>query len=544
MYKICIYIYMIDIEQTNNNYNKPSIIYDTSLNNNNLILFDDFSEGFYFYKLKFINNVEKIFNPSGNSLLVNVSHKCDKNNLHSLGIKLKMKNNINYNNIHKLQFSAKKNSNHKQLFFKVYNGNQYINLEQNIENEFNNFEIDIKVDNKFENSFRIGIINKEIDTNDDYIFEIKNITLVDINNNNNNNNNNEVILNIYLYNKTAVYQNYCPLFQECFKKIGNIIPCKISLLEKIPDDKIFGNNDILWVEDIRLAEKENYKNIFNKFIKENIIWYNFESPYNPQHCWWLDSSFLNNFGIIATTCTDIKSNYPNSIWIPLRSMMVTDVNKPSIIENLNYNKFVVANPFTHAGKSNKFTYNKFGNRGNIIKTLIDNNLNIDIYGKHMIQELKDYSNNYKGTIGEDIVNVGLTKIDKLSEYKFIIVCENLFVDGYMTEKLPDCLFCNRVLIYFGGPNIHKILPNIFDNGLINGFEFNTLNDLVNYLHNMSDEEYRERINTIEKERNNIIELFDTQNQYCSILQKLLQNKDINIDSNIWTLPLFNKLNNV
>ena len=55
---------------------------------------------------------------------------------------------------------------------------------------------------------------------------------------------------------------------------------------------------------------------------------------------------------------------------------------------------------------------------------------------------------------------------------------------------------------------------------------------------MSDKEYTERINTIENERNDILELFDMQNHMNSILTKILQNRDIKIDSNICTLPKY------
>ena len=40
---------MLDIKQTNDKYSYPSIIYDTTTNNN-LILFDDFSKAYMPYK--------------------------------------------------------------------------------------------------------------------------------------------------------------------------------------------------------------------------------------------------------------------------------------------------------------------------------------------------------------------------------------------------------------------------------------------------------------------------------------------------------------
>jgi hypothetical protein len=385
----------------------------------------------------------------------------------------------------------------------------------------------MKINNNFINKFRIGIINDDIDNIQDYIFEIKNIKLLDINNKSDPN---ELILNIYLYNYH--YKNICTNIKKYFKQISNNIPCKISLFEKIPNNKIFGYNDILWVMDIRITDigYNNYKDIFKKFKKENIIWYNYESPYHNKHSWWLNPSFLNNFGMICSTFLNKGKKIKNSIWFLQRSATISEYSyKNHIINNLNYDKFITVNPFTHKGNCNEYTFNKFGNRGDIIKTLLDNNLNIDIYGVEMIPELKEYAIHFKGNIGDRYTcDFGLSKINKLSEYKFIIICENLFIDGYITEKLSDVLLCNRVPIYFGGPNIHKILPKLFNQGVINGFEFDTLDDLINCINNMSDEEYLKRINTIKHERNNLFELFNIQTHISYIFTKLLKNKGIDI----------------
>ena len=148
----------------------------------------------------------------------------------------------------------------------------------------------------------------------------------------------------------------------------------------------------------------------------------------------------------------------------------------------------------------------------------------------MIPELNEYTTNYKGTIGDRYkCDFGLSKINKLSEYKFIIICENLFIDGYITEKLSDVLLCNSVPIYFGGPNIQKILHRLFDQGVINGFDFDTLGDLIDKINNMSDEEYFNRIDTIKNERNNIFELCNFKNHISYIFTKLLKNKGIDIE---------------
>ena len=62
----------------------------------------------------------------------------------------------------------------------------------------------------------------------------------------------------------------------------------------------------------------------------------------------------------------------------------------------------------------------------------------------------------------------------------MLTCENYFVDGYLTEKLNDILFCCRVPIYFGYPNIDIIFPELFK-GAINGFRFNSVDEIVHLI---------------------------------------------------------------
>ena len=94
---------------------------------------------------------------------------------------------------------------------------------------------------------------------------------------------------------------------------------------------------------------------------------------------------------------------------------------------------------------------------------------------------------------------------------FIITIENGFAEGYITEKLCDTLICNRVIIYFGDPNIEKTFPNLFPNGAINGFKFKSLDNLIYYIKNMSDDEYLDRIKIINQERLKIFKLYTSQN---------------------------------
>ena len=87
------------------------------------------------------------------------------------------------------------------------------------------------------------------------------------------------------------------------------------------------------------------------------------------------------------------------------------------------------------------------------------------------------------------------------------------------------------------------MPNLFSNGVINGFDFDNLDDLIFFINNMSDEEYFKRIENIKKERENILNLFDLNNTLSYLFTKTLKDKGLEIeyDNNIVGLI---KINNI
>jgi len=56
----------------------------------------------------------------------------------------------------------------------------------------------------------------------------------------------------------------------------------------------------------------------------------------------------------------------------------------------------------------------------------------------------------------------VSKFEVLSQYDFCLCFENMMMDGYMTEKLFDCLYAGCIPIYLGNSNITKhVAPEIF-----------------------------------------------------------------------------------
>ena len=77
------------------------------------------------------------------------------------------------------------------------------------------------------------------------------------------------------------------------------------------------------------------------------------------------------------------------------------------------------------------------------------------------------------------------KINTIKKYKFIFCLENISYDGYVTEKIIDCLVASVIPIYLGAPNITDFVPK---DCFINLREFKTIEELEKYLDSISEED--------------------------------------------------------
>lgn len=101
---------------------------------------------------------------------------------------------------------------------------------------------------------------------------------------------------------------------------------------------------------------------------------------------------------------------------------------------------------------------------------------------------KDKFISYKGSIAN--------KIEILKKYKFSLCYENMKnIKGYITEKIFDCFYASTIPIYWGAGNINEYIPK---ECYIDRREFNSEDELYNYLKNMSENEYNERLNKIKE----------------------------------------------
>lgn len=91
---------------------------------------------------------------------------------------------------------------------------------------------------------------------------------------------------------------------------------------------------------------------------------------------------------------------------------------------------------------------------------------------------KNHSPSYKGKVEE--------KNSVLKKYKFALCYENARdIEGYITEKIFDCLFAGTIPIYWGPENISQYVP---EECFIQRTKFENDEKLYDFLKKMTDEE--------------------------------------------------------
>jgi hypothetical protein len=107
----------------------------------------------------------------------------------------------------------------------------------------------------------------------------------------------------------------------------------------------------------------------------------------------------------------------------------------------------------------------------IIEALANQQL-IDLYG-YGWDNLSNLPKSARLSLEKIIPNIYqgpvANKYSTLSKYKFSLCMENSSLNGYITEKIIDSLVSGSIPIYYGAPNINKIIPAdimICDNAFI------------------------------------------------------------------------------
>lgn len=76
-----------------------------------------------------------------------------------------------------------------------------------------------------------------------------------------------------------------------------------------------------------------------------------------------------------------------------------------------------------------------------------------------------------------------SKYEVLSRYRFSLCFENMAMQGYLTEKLFDCLYAGTVPVYLGAPDISELVPF---NAYIDCRQFGSWQEMWDTVSNMSE----------------------------------------------------------
>lgn len=137
-------------------------------------------------------------------------------------------------------------------------------------------------------------------------------------------------------------------------------------------------------------------------------------------------------------------------------------------------------------KSSPFALYK--ERENIILWMEKKHLGeLDFYGK-CNRNTKNMYKSYKGRVDD--------KLNLLARYRFCVCYENNHgYDGYVTEKIYDCIFARCVPIYLGAPDIEEYIPK---ECYIDARKFNSFAQIYEYILNLTEEQWNMYINAMDK----------------------------------------------
>lgn len=286
---------------------------------------------------------------------------------------------------------------------------------------------------------------------------------------------------INVYSETLGYQYI--LLKEEFAKHGYdiadssinsiedsdiVIYEDFSVFKELPKDK--NKSYLLTIESVTSRYNMNFENELHKCVNKV---FTFHDDYidnkkfiKINYAFKLPKTINKDLSKKKKLCTLISGNLADSHILSLYGKRI------EIIEWFGKNH---SKDFDFYGKG---WNHKLKHKG--LKKVIKNLL----YKLPMIEPYKGY----KGFIK--------SKREVLEKYKFSICYENSRdISGYITEKIFDCFFAGNVPVYWGADNITSHIPK---GCFIDKRDFETYEDLYNFMKNMDDKTYIGYLNNIEK----------------------------------------------
>jgi len=135
---------------------------------------------------------------------------------------------------------------------------------------------------------------------------------------------------------------------------------------------------------------------------------------------------------------------------------------------------------------------------------------MDVFGRPAME-----TPNYRGECGD--------KAETFARYRYALCFENTFhpvwTQGYLTEKILDCMASGAIPVYYGCSNIEELVP---PDCFIDYRQFVSPEELDDFLQKMSDEEYLDYVERMQKfvadynapVRHSVTRLYETVAQVC------------------------------
>jgi len=147
----------------------------------------------------------------------------------------------------------------------------------------------------------------------------------------------------------------------------------------------------------------------------------------------------------------------------------------------------------------------YSERRNLVSGLKDSNLEIEIYGNYQdTDHPKSFGNCWNKKVG-------------LNDYRFSIAIENSVLKNNFTEKFYDCVLCDTIPVYYGGPNISDYIDS---NSFLQLPSLNVEECLEFLKDQCTEKNYNKRFNSLQKLKHDFFTRPDI-NIWASIQEEIL-----------------------
>ena len=154
------------------------------------------------------------------------------------------------------------------------------------------------------------------------------------------------------------------------------------------------------------------------------------------------------------------------------------------------------------------------------------NTRTNIFNKLNSYKKVDSGGNWNKNIDYKIKQGEKYKNKWLSNYKFNICCEAIIENGYITEKIFECLLAGCIPIYFVNNENNLIEENVINQDIIIKFNNNNIDNVIEYIKllDINTFEYHKFINQPIITDNAINEIYKKYNQLSLLTIKSLEKK--------------------